>query len=132
MCEQIKRWTSAVCQDLSTRATMSTQISAFVSHYWDLFQKMYYKSEGCFSVHFEKVSMHCLFFVGVPSVVLIVWVLTRQFYDNRGYVTSSTLKLSWIWTKLTLFPFLMHILIVCILSISSNTIWLFFKVRFDR
>uniref|UniRef100_A0A671KK24 Growth hormone releasing hormone receptor a n=1 Tax=Sinocyclocheilus anshuiensis TaxID=1608454 RepID=A0A671KK24_9TELE len=30
---------------------------------------------------------------GVPSVVLIVWVLTRQFYDNRGYVTSSNIKI---------------------------------------
>lgn len=42
-----------------------------------------------FYVNMEKVCI-VFFFVGVPSVVLIVWVLTRQFFDNRGYVTSST------------------------------------------
>lgn len=28
----------------------------------------------------------CSNFVGLPSTVLILWVLTRFFYDDRGYV----------------------------------------------
>ncbi|XP_051989936.1 growth hormone releasing hormone receptor a [Xyrauchen texanus] len=86
---------TAVCKS----AVAFFQFCILTNYFWLLVEGMYLQTLLALTFVSQRkyVWWYILIGWGVPSVVLIVWVLTRQFYDNRGcWDDTDNMNIWWI------------------------------------
>ncbi|XP_051555216.1 vasoactive intestinal polypeptide receptor 1-like [Myxocyprinus asiaticus] len=86
---------TAVCKT----AVAFFQFCILTNYFWLLVEGMYLQT--LLALTFVSQRKYFWWYIligwGVPSVVLIVWVLTRQFYDNRGcWDDTDNMNIWWI------------------------------------
>ncbi|TRY55778.1 hypothetical protein DNTS_025634 [Danionella cerebrum] len=75
------------------------QFCILSNYFWLLVEGLYLQTLLALTFVSHRKYFWCYFLIGwgVPSVVLILWVLTRQFYDNRGcWDDTDNMNIWWI------------------------------------